>query len=99
MSKLYITEHRRLTRSADGHIMQIPGDYGVDQIIDFSGGAAASTAFAATTQFIRVNTDAVCSIAFGSAPTATTSNRRLSAGQTEFFPVFGGDKLSAISNT
>lgn len=80
--------------------MPVAGDEGIDQApVDFSGGAAQSAAFGSTTRFIRVNTDAVCSISFGSNPTATTSNRRLAANQTEYFGVIGGRKLSAIANT
>ena len=100
MSKLYITEHRRLTRSDDGHIMQIPGEYGVDQTpVDFSGGAAQSAAFAATTKYISICPDATCSIAFGVSPTATANNRRIPQNFFGYFPVFGGDKLSVVGNT
>lgn len=100
MSKLWITEHRRLTRSSDGHIMQIPGEYGVDQTpVDFSGGAAQSAVFAATTTYISICPDATCSIAFGSNPTATANNRRIPLNFFGYLPVFGNDKLSVVSNT
>lgn len=100
MSKVYITEFVTTPRSGAGHTMQIPGEYGIDQTpVDFSGGAAQSAAFGLTTNFVRLNCDAVCSIAFGASPTATTGNRRMSANQTEYFPVVGGHKLSAITNT
>jgi hypothetical protein len=58
-----------------------------------------STAFNAKTRYIRVHADAICSIAVGVAPTASTSTMRLSAGQTEYFGVQPGHKVSVISNT
>lgn len=65
------------------------------------GAETKSALFNAKTTFIRVHTDAICSIAFGMAPTATTSNKRLAANQTEYFGVPPGGlyKLSVISNT
>lgn len=63
------------------------------------GAEAKSSAFNANTTFIRIHVDAICSIKFGAAPTATTSNKRLAANQTEYFGVRPGDKVSIISNT
>src|SRR5215475_13542124 len=99
MAKAYIREHRLTHRSDDGHLMQIPGDYGTDQVVDFTGGATQSSAFAATTKFICISVDSVCSFSFGSNPTATTSNLRLPSNFFGYFPVFGGDKVSFIVNT
>lgn len=98
MAKATITEHTTSLRSANGHLMQVPGDYGVDQAdVDFSGGAAQSAAFNSTTLYIRVNVDTAARVAFGANPTALTSgNRRLAKDQTEYFPVNGGDKISLV---
>lgn len=63
------------------------------------GAEAKSAAFNANTHFVRIHVDAICSIKFGLAPTANTTNKRLAAGQTEYFMVRPGDKVSVISNT
>lgn len=99
MAKAYITEHQLGLRTDSGNHIQIPGDYGIDQLVDFTSGATQSTAFNSRSRYISISTDSVCSIAFGTNPTATTSNRRLPANFFGYFPVAGGDKISIISNT
>ena len=99
-SKLFITEHRSTPRSATGHVMQVESPGGVDQTpVDFSGGVAQSSAFAATTVYVCLSTTASCSIAFGSNPTATANNRFLPANFVGYFGVNGGDKVSVIANS
>ena len=99
-SKLYITEYEDPHSSAS-FPMQVGMEDGnsTDQVVDYSGGAAASAAFGARTRFIRLHTDSICSIKFGTAPTAATTNRRLAANQTEYYGVRPGDKVSGIINT
>jgi len=63
------------------------------------GAEVKSAAFNAQTRYVRIHTDAICSIAFGSSPTATTASMRLAAPQTEYFSVTPGHKVSVISNT
>jgi hypothetical protein len=65
------------------------------------GAETDSSAFNAATRFIRVQNDAICSIAVGTSPTASTSTLRMPAESTEYFavPLNGGYKLSVISNT
>ena len=62
------------------------------------GVVASSNAFHPGVSVVRVHADAICSIKFGSAPTATTANMRLAANQTEYFQVSPGDKVSVITN-
>ncbi|MFK4647217.1 hypothetical protein ABIF96_005791 [Bradyrhizobium ottawaense] len=102
MAKLYITEFADIAQTVRGaaQVGQEPSNG--TQVVDYSGGAAASNAFAATTTYVRIHTDAICSIHFSTAGTAaTTSNRRLPADTTEYFgvPVGQSYKVSAISNT
>jgi hypothetical protein len=104
MSTLYITEYigvgvvGRFAGAAG--LVAMAEEPGTDQTpITISGTAAQSAAFASTTKFIRVHTDAICSILVGVNPTATTSNKRLAANQTEYFGVPAGMKLSVIANT
>jgi hypothetical protein len=70
-----------------------------EQTVAIGGSPTQSTQFPAGTQTIRVHTDSICSIAVGNSPTATTSNMRMIAGQTEYFVVNPGDKIAVITNT
>lgn len=70
-----------------------------EQTVSIGGASTASNAFNANTKFVRIHTDAICSIAFGAAPTATTSKARLSANATEYFSVQPGHVVAVISNT
>ncbi len=95
MAKLYITEFASVYEGR----MTIPQTPGYHQAPLAVGSETDSAAFKDTTVVIRVHTDAICSIAFGSAPTASVDTMRLAANQTEYFAVRAGDKLSVISNT
>jgi hypothetical protein len=48
-----------------------------------------------------LHTDSICSISFGTNPTATTSTARMAAGQTEYHgvPVGLSYMVAAVSNT
>jgi hypothetical protein len=111
MSTLYICEYVGLGvvgrfAGASG-VAAMAQEPGTDQTpITISGTQAQSAAFGSATKFIRVHTDAICSIVIGptslnsgAGPEATTSNKRLAANQTEYFGVSAGQKLSVISNT
>lgn len=60
-----------------------------------------SAAFNAKTRLVRIHTDAICSIAFGTNPTADATNMRLAANQTEYFEVPKGQsyKVAVITNS
>ena len=99
MASLYISEYTATsTNSGQGvPVMQEPG---TDQSpVSISGSHAESAAFGTNTRWVRVHTDAICSVKFGSAPVATANNKRMIAGQTEYWAVFAGDKISVITNT
>lgn len=100
MAKLYVTEFLGADEKtnvlvpagkADGMVHQTP--------INITGTSAQSAGFGQGTRLIRVHTDAICSISYGTNPTATTNHLRLSAGQTEYFAVIPGSKIAVISNT
>lgn len=100
MATLYISEYGDLARDASGNIISI----GVEpaqttQTRSISGTSAQSNAFASGTRYVRIHTDAICSILFGANPTATTSHARLAADSTEYFCVTAGHKVAAITNT
>lgn len=98
MSTMYITEF------ADaGHENPLDGSEPSlgDQNITFTATPGTSAAFKNNTRIVRINCDGIASLAFGTAPTAATTNRRIAAGVTEKFlvPVGQAFKVSAITNT
>jgi hypothetical protein len=100
MAYLYVTEYALAGSDQRGKATQIAHEPPVaSQRVTFTGTAAASAAFAATTALVRIHTDADCHIAFGTDPTATTSSRKMVSGQTEYFsvPIGGALKVSAIT--
>jgi hypothetical protein len=92
MTKLYILETDSLGRTEQSD--SVPSvsidSTTVDQVVDFTAGAAASAAFAATTRWVILSADAVCSIKFSPAATpvaATANNFRLPANTPMLFRV------------
>ena len=71
----------------------------VEQVIAAAPGNTAP--FNTATRFVRVHngTAAGVSVAFGTGVTsATTTNMRLAANQTEYFMVNAGDQMAVIAN-
>lgn len=98
MATLYITEFTTIaTRISGAPIAQMPPV--AEQTRSISGSSAQSSAFNLATRFVQLHTDAICSIAIGLNPTATTSTMRLPADTTVYFGVTAGDKVAAITNT
>lgn len=101
MALLYITEFSDLPLTDTG----IPDFAMTPPVVDqtpvtVSGTSATSAAFNAITRFVRLESDVVCSVAFGANPTATTSNARLAAnGAGEYFGVVAGAKVAVIANS
>lgn len=100
MSNLYISEYSDVGH-LPGLIPAAAEPAITDQLVNFAGASVQSNAFKNNTQVIRVHTDSICSIAFGANPTATTSNKRLVAGQTEYFTIgsYSNFKIAVIANT
>lgn len=100
MAVLYISEYAVQGNSQGGGALPIAaGPALATQTVAIGGASAQSSAFNASTRYIRVHTDAICSVLIGKDPTATTSSPRMAADQTEYFGVVGGDKIAVISNT
>ncbi len=108
MATLYIREYKGIgnTQNVSGIgpaylPTQGPQEPGVDQpALTINPSTTPSQPFAATTQLVRLHTDAVCSIIFGPPGTiATTGNARLAQNQTEYFSVYPGMIVSVIANT
>jgi hypothetical protein len=98
MGTLYITEYERIPVGAGGSIAMGAEPAQAYQTVAIGGATQPSAAFGPTTQYIRVHCDAICSLSFGTSPTATTAFTRLAANQTEYFHVQPGHKLAVISN-
>ena len=71
----------------------------VQQTVAIGGGSTQSSAFRTDTKLVRIHCDAICSIRFGTNPTASSTTARLAANQTEYFKVTPGDKVAVITNT
>ncbi len=97
MAKLYVTEFGGM---APGHIpVGIAPPLNDQTPVAIGGGSLQSSAFDFATVIVRIHSDAICSIAFGTNPTATANSLRLAANQTEYFAVKSGHKVAVISNT
>jgi hypothetical protein len=97
MSKAYVTELTTLaTKTANAQIAQMPPV--AEQTVTFTT-TTQSSAFNVATRYIRVHSPAICSIAIGSDPTATTSTMRLPADTIEYFGVTAGHKIAFVDNT
>lgn len=97
MAKLYVTEFGGT--AASGLPVGVSPPI-VDQTpVVIGAGSLQSAAFDYATVLVRIHTDAICSIAFGTNPTATANTMRLAANATEYFAVKGGHKVAVITNT
>ena len=100
MAFVYVTEYLR--QAQDGISRLLPAGMEpalVVQKIAITAGSVQSAAFNARTTFVSVHTDAICSVAFGSNPTATANSSRLPLDGTQYFGVVAGDKIAVITNT
>ena len=101
MATLYITEFHNQVVDSNGRPLtgrgQLPAV--AEQTVAIGAGSVVSAAFNSQTTFIRVCSDAVCSIVAGAAPTATPNNMRLPANSPDYFAVKAGQKLAVITNT
>jgi hypothetical protein len=99
MATLYISEYVRTGLTTRALVLAGEEPSIASQTVSIGASSAQSSALNAETRFVRVSTDATCSIAFGANPTATTASMRLPANSTEYFAVMPGMKIAVISNT
>lgn len=97
MAKLYVTEFGGMGQN-HAQIAQSPPIVEQTPVV-IGAGSLQSAAFDYATTVVRIHTDAICSIAFGTNPTATANTMRLPADATEYFSVKGGQKVAVITNT
>lgn len=98
---LYITEFAGRRNARDG-VDPFPIQPALaEQTVAVGVASVQSEAFNAGTDLVRVTTDVVCSIKFGTNPTATVATMRLAAGTVDYFTVPAGQayKVAVISNS
>lgn len=101
MATLYVSEYEHIPAAANG-VVPVGKEASVaEQNVAIGGTSVQSSAFNAKTNFVRLHTDAICSVAFGTNPTAVATAKRLAANQTEYFgvPQGGAFKVAVITNT
>lgn len=102
MAKVYITEYASQAKDNRGQVIAAGLEPPVaTQVVAVGAGSVQCAALNAKTAFIRVHTDAICSVLMGTDPTATANSPRMGAGQTEYFAVLPGTamKIAVITNT
>lgn len=99
MATLYISEFVDAGRFAGNNVSVAKEPCLVEQTVAIGGTSTQSSAFNSNTQLVRLHTDAICSVKFGTNPTATATTKRLAANQTEYFAVAPGLKVAVITNT
>jgi hypothetical protein len=102
MAVLYVAEFNSIGGQGNFPVQAAEVPPIAEQTVAIGGSSAACTnAFNKNTAFVRIEVDAVCSIAFCTAPTATTGNMRMAANTTEYFSVPAGAnyKVAAITNS
>ena len=102
MAVLYITEYAELAIGPAGRVGQMPMEPPLaEQTVAIGVTTVQSSAFSSKTRFVRLHTDAICSVEFGLNPIATATTQRLAANQTEFKDVsrLPSGKVAVITNT
>lgn len=100
MAFIYIREYNRQPRNMVSGQVAAGMEPGVTtQRIPIGAGSVQSAPFNAQTKFIAINTDATCSLEFGTNPTAAATSMRLPIDGTMYFGVVPGDRVAVITNT
>ena len=107
MALLYVTEFAELAIGPGGRVGQIPEQPPLAEqaLIATNGAVVVSNFFTTSTRVVRLHTDVICAIEFGTNPTAiaagSTGTARMAANQTEYHGVPGGGtyKVAVIGST
>lgn len=94
MATMWITEFNNAGQDKDGQNIPVPSEPPVASSTVTFTTATASSAFNASTRFIRMIADANCHVAFGTAPTATSASEFLVANIEYYRAVESGHKVS-----
>ncbi len=102
MATLYIAEYQQLTPAPPGAQGQFQMEPPIaQQTVAIGASSTQSAAFNPLTRFVRLHTDAICSVNFGTNQTAAATNARMAANTTELHgvPVNQAFKVAVITNT
>lgn len=101
MAVLFVTEYSTMGQAPNSGPQMPQEPVLAEQVVAIGGGSVSSAAFNAKTRFIRLHTDAICSVSLGTAPTASSTTGRMAANQTEYrgVPEGGAFKVAVITNT
>lgn len=108
MAILYVTEYAGLAvAQIGGNVPQIPQEPPLaEQAIAITASSTTTAPFNALTTLVRIETDAICGVTFGTAPTASVAaagagSGRMVAGQTEYRGIARGQgyKVAVIATT
>ena len=102
MATLYITEYAAMSQipNAGGQMPQEPPL--AEQTLAIGGCSVQSSALNPITRFVRLHSDAICSIEIGVNPAASSTTARMAANQTEYHGVPQGGvpfRVAVISNS
>lgn len=97
MAVIYIWEFSEIVQRGPIMIGKTPGV--TQQTVNIGANSAQSNPFNRATSYIRVETDATCSINIGPNAIATTTTARMKQDTTEYFGVNSGDVLACITNS
>lgn len=105
MAALFVKEYSMLGREkfgGTGNNIQAPLEPAIrTQKLAIGASSVASEQFNNETTMVLVATDAICSVVFGTSPTATANDLRLAANTSQLFAVTPGGalKIAVITNT
>lgn len=101
MATLYITEFNFMGQAPNSAPQMAQEPPLAEQTVAIGVSSTPSSNFQTGTRFVRIHTDSICSIAFGTNPTATALKARLAANQTEYYgvPEGGSYKIAVITNS
>lgn len=100
MATLYITEFSNIGVPANSTQSQMAAQPPiVEQTVALGAASVQSSAVNASTKFVRLFTDTICGISFGTNPTAVAGSARMAANTTEYFAIPQGQsyKIAAIT--
>lgn len=98
---LFITEYASLARDTFDYMIPAGEEPAVaNQSITISGTSAQSAAFNARTSFVMIHAQEATCLAWGTNPTAVTSQQRIAAGETRYVgvPVNKSYKVAGIAS-
>ena len=96
----YITEYIRQPNDGLDRVLPAGREPALAvQKVAIGAGSVQSAVFNARTTFVAINVDQACSFKFGTNPTATANDMRMSLDATQYFGVEPGLRVAFITNT